>query len=65
MRFIFTFILPSLLVGTLPVEAVKDMSLVKLFIIGIFAIVWMVISIKIFNKAVKKYESSNFMTFGN
>jgi ABC-2 type transport system permease protein len=65
MRFVFTFILPSLLVGTLPVEAVKDMSLFKLFIIGIFAIVWMVISIKIFNKAVKKYESSNFMTFGN
>ncbi|MFA6430158.1 MAG: ABC-2 family transporter protein [Candidatus Paceibacterota bacterium] len=65
MRFIFTFILPSLLVGTLPVETVKDMSILKLSAIGLFSFIWMFISIKIFNKAVKKYESSNFMTFGN
>jgi ABC-2 type transport system permease protein len=65
MRFIFTFILPSLLVGTLPVEAIKDMSILKLSVVGLFSFIWMFISIKVFNKAVKKYESSNFMTFGN
>lgn len=65
MRFVFTFVLPSLLVGTLPIEAVRDMSLLKLFIIGFMSIIWMFLSVKIFGKAVKKYESSNFMTFGN
>lgn len=65
MRFIFTFIIPSLLIGTLPVEIVRDISLKKLLLVIILAIFWFVLSINIFNKAVKKYESSNFMTFGN
>jgi len=65
MRFIFTFIIPSLLVGTLPVEAVKGLSIAKILLIAIFAIIWMFIAIKFFSKMVKKYESSNFMTFGN
>ncbi|MDO9399820.1 MAG: ABC-2 family transporter protein [bacterium] len=65
MRFIFTFIIPSLLIGTLPVEAIKDVSLEKLLLISILAVFWFIFSIIIFNQAVKKYESSNFMTFGN
>ena len=65
MRFIFTFIIPSLLIGTLPVEIVRDISLGKLLLVSLLAIFWFVISINIFNRAVKKYESSNFMTFGN
>ncbi|PKL72306.1 hypothetical protein CVV26_02205 [Candidatus Kuenenbacteria bacterium HGW-Kuenenbacteria-1] len=64
MRFIFTFIIPSLLIGTLPVEIVKNISLDKLLLISILAIFWFILSIKIFYFAVKKYESSNFMTFG-
>jgi ABC-2 type transport system permease protein len=65
MRFIFTFVLPSLLIGTLPVEIVTNVSLGQLLLVGILAILWFLISIKIFNKSVRKYESSNFMTFGN
>lgn len=65
MRFIFTFAIPSLLIGTLPVEAVRTMSLSKLALIAILVVVWFFLSIKIFNSAVKKYESSNFMTFGS
>lgn len=65
MRFAFTFLIPSLLIGTLPVEITKDMSVSKLILIGVLAIFWFFFSIKIFNKAIKKYESSNFMTFGN
>ncbi len=65
MRFIFTFLIPSLLIGTLPVEIVRDISLEKLLLVLILGLVWFIISIKIFKISVKKYESSNFMTFGN
>ena len=65
MRFIFTFLVPSLLIGTLPVEIVRDLSLRKLLMISILAIIWFILSIKIFYRAVRKYESTNFMTFGN
>ncbi len=65
MRFVFTFFIPSLLIGTLPVEIVRDISLEKLLLVGILAIFWLFISFKIFNQAVRRYESSNFMTFGN
>lgn len=65
MRFFYTFIIPSLVVGTLPLEAVKNTSLLKMILVGILSILWLFISVKIFNRAVKKYESSNFMTFGN
>lgn len=65
LRFIFIFIIPSLLVGALPVEAIKAFSLEKLGLISLLAFLWLFLSIKFFHWAVKKYESSNFMTFGN
>lgn len=65
MRFIFTFLIPSLLIGTLPVEIVRNFSLNNLLLVSVLGSIWFVVSIKIFNYAVKKYESSNFMTFGN
>jgi ABC-2 type transport system permease protein len=65
MRFIFTFIIPSLLLGALPVEIVRDISMGKLLLVSVLAILWFLFSIKIFNRAVRKYESTNFMTFGN
>ena len=65
LRFIFTFAIPSLLLGSLPVEIVRNVSLEKLLLVGFLAICWLIVAIKIFNHCVKKYESSNFMTFGN
>jgi ABC-2 type transport system permease protein len=65
MKFIFIFIVPSLLIGAIPVEIVRDISIGKLLLICILTLFWFFLSIKIFNKCVKKYESSNFMTFGN
>jgi ABC-2 type transport system permease protein len=65
MRFIFTFFVPSLLIGALPVETIRDIALWKFGLVSTLALLWFFVSIKIFNKAVKKYESSNFMTFGN
>jgi ABC-2 type transport system permease protein len=64
MRFIFTFIIPSLLIGSLPVEVLRDIDIGKLALISGLSIIWFFISIKFFYMAVKKYESSNFMTFG-
>lgn len=65
MKLFFILIVPSLLVGAIPVEIVRDISIGKLLLISILTIFWFFLSIKIFNKCVKKYESSNFMTFGN
>ncbi|MBI4087130.1 ABC-2 family transporter protein [Candidatus Kaiserbacteria bacterium] len=65
MRFIFTFVIPSLLIGTLPVEAVRNASLEKLLLITLLSFAWLLISFKLFYAGVRKYESSNFMTFGS
>ncbi len=64
MRAFFMFVIPALLVGTIPVEIVKDISMDKLAIVTIFTAFWLALSIKIFNRAIRHYESSNLMTFG-
>ena len=63
-RAVFTFIIPALAVGTLPVEAIKSMSLETTLLVAVIGVVWFIFSLKLFSKAIKKYESSNFMTFG-
>ncbi len=65
MRFIFIFLIPSLLIGALPVEAVRNISELKFLLIAALTVFWFILSIKIFYRAVKRYESSNFMTFGS
>ncbi|HET8575176.1 MAG TPA: ABC-2 family transporter protein [Candidatus Paceibacterota bacterium] len=65
MRFIFTFLIPSLLIGALPVEAMRHIQFWKLGLIAVLAFAWLFLAIKIFHKAIRKYESSNFMTFGS
>ena len=65
MRFVFTFVVPSLAIGTLPVEIVRDVSLDKLLLVGVLAVVWLFVGIKLFYWSIRKYESSNFMTFGS
>ena len=64
MRFIFTFIIPSLLIAAIPTETVKHISFSTLALVGFGSFVWLFISIKLFNHSIRKYESSNFMTFG-
>ena len=65
MRFVFTFLIPSLLIGTIPLEALKDISLMKILLMIAMAVVLFLLSVFLFNRAVRKYESSNFMTLGN
>ncbi len=64
-RFVYTFLVPSLLIGALPVEIVRDTSLSGALLVSFLTIIWLSLAVTIFNKAVQRYESSNFMTFGN
>lgn len=65
MRFVFTFAIPSLLVAALPVEAVRDLSFEKLSLVAALAVIWPVIAWNFFYRAIRRYESSNLMTFGS
>ena len=65
LRFVFTFIMPSLLLGAVPVELVNNFTVDKLLIMIIFSIFWLVVAILFFNKSLKKYESNNLFGFGS
>lgn len=64
LRKIFIFIIPSLLVGTLPVEILKNPTIDNILFICILTIIWLIISILFFYKSLKKYESNNMFGFG-
>lgn len=64
LRAIFTLIMPSLLIGAIPVEIVKSTSLKGIVIIALLAIVWFILSVMFFYKSLKKYESNNLYGFG-
>lgn len=64
LRFLFTFIMPSLLVGAIPVEVIKDFTLQKFLLLTGLSILWLVIEILFFNKSLKKYDSNNLFGFG-
>ena len=65
LRFIFIFIMPSLLLGAIPVELVNNFSLTKLLLMIGLTVFWLIISILFFKKSLKKYESNNLFGFGN
>lgn len=65
LRAIFIFIIPSLLIGAIPVELIKTMSVANICLITLLTIFWVVLSILFFYKSLKKYESNNFFGFGN
>lgn len=65
LRFLFIFIVPSLLLGAIPVELVNDFNLNKFLLLIVLTILWLLISILFFKKSLKKYESNNLFGFGN
>ena len=65
LRFFYTFIIPSLVIGTLPVEAVRDLDWTKMALIVITTLIWFWLSLRIFKRAVRKYESANFVNFNS
>jgi len=64
LKAIFVFIIPSLLLGAIPVELVKSMSLSHICLISLLTIFWLVLSIAFFYRSLRKYESNNFFGFG-
>ena len=65
LKAIFVFVIPSLLLGAIPVELVKSMSLSHICLISLLTIFWLILSIAFFYKSLRKYESNNFFGFGN
>jgi ABC-2 type transport system permease protein len=64
LRIFFIFVVPSLLISALPVEAMRDLDVGKLVLMCALAIIWCAGSIWIFYRGIRRYESANFMTFG-
>lgn len=64
MRFFFIFIIPALLLGTVPIEAIKELNYWKLVLSIVLTVLWGIVSILFFNKSVKRYESTSFINFG-
>lgn len=64
LRFVFIFVMPALLLGAIPVEIIKTLSVNNLIMILCLAVFWMIISIMFFYKSLKKYESNNLFGFG-
>jgi ABC-2 type transport system permease protein len=59
MRIFFLFILPTMAIAGLPVEAVKDLNLNQIFYVWALAIIWTLIALFVLKQGIKKYESGN------
>lgn len=60
-RFVFIVIIPSLAIGGLPVEAVKNQSLATVGIVWAVALGWLLVSVAAFYGSVRRYESGNYI----
>lgn len=65
LKIIFMFFVPSLLLGAIPVEIIKKLTINNLIIMISLTIFWFTVSILFFYKSLKKYESNSFFGFGN
>ena len=64
LRIVFMFAIPSLLVGAVPVEIIKNLSLGNILFLTGMAAIWLIAAISFFYKSLKKYESNNLFGFG-
>lgn len=65
LRVIFVFVVPSLLLGAVPVEITKNLSVQAVCFMGVCALFWLVISVKFFYRSMRKYESNSLFGFGS
>lgn len=63
LRFVFIFIIPSLLLGAVPVEIVKNIATINLPVMLLLTAFWLFFSVLFFYKSLRKYESNNFFGF--
>ena len=64
LKAIFVFIIPSLLLGAIPVEIIKNLTLYNVLFIIALTIIWLLLGVVFFYKSLSKYESNNFFGFG-
>lgn len=64
LKAIFIFIVPSLLLGAIPIEIINSFSFVKVLLFIVLTVFWLVFSIYFFYRSLRKYESNNFFGFG-
>jgi len=61
LRFIFLFGIPSLAIGGLPVEIVRDVSMGWFAVVWGLAIFWTILANALLSRAVRRYESGNLV----
>lgn len=61
LRFFFMFVVPSLFVGAIPVEIIRDSDIKTFILTWTMAIFWTLVALTLLNKGVKYYESSNLI----
>ena len=59
MRFFFTFILPSIVIGGLPIETVTNLSIQNIASIWLISLAWFFIAVRVLKEGLKRYESGN------
>lgn len=64
LRIIFIFFVPSLLLGAIPVEIIKSLSINGLMMILCATVFWSIVSLLFFYKSLKRYESNSMFGFG-
>ena len=65
LRFIFIFIVPSLLAGAIQVEIIKSLNILSLLMITITSLLWFIFAVWFFYKSLKRYESNSLFGFGS
>jgi ABC-2 type transport system permease protein len=65
LRIVFIFVMPSLLLGAVPVEIVKTLSASSFILITLLTVFWFILSVLFFYKSLRKYESNNLFGFGS
>ena len=64
LKAIFIFIVPSLLLGAVPIEIINSFSFLEILLFIILTVFWLIFSIYFFYRSLRKYESNNFFGFG-
>lgn len=59
MRKVFLFVIPSLLIGGLPIEAIRDHRVPLLVATWIISLSWMGLTLLLLQRALRRYESGN------
>lgn len=65
LRAIFMYVMPSLLLGAIPVEIIKGINPNNIYVVIGATIIWFIISVTFFYKSLRKYESNSFFGFGS